>query len=403
MNVQKLFALSTDVPIRPLTLKFLSSVTEQNYQAQLRDESLPLLRLALISAIFAISAFYPADKVLFPNDYEVMWILRTFLMLPAVIIVIGISFLPCFNKYRNILSSFTVLVSGWSMAFGIYWYGEPGLLYFTCGTVIVAIFSYIMLGLPIIYATVTTWIFVLATAIAIISSPSHLALKVGAIHLLLVSYVCLTIAAYRIENLSRRLYYRSLQLIYEQEHARNTEKQRMAWLESMAKFFKHEVNNYISVVRTSLDLISQRANELFRIDPYIKRAKKGIQMIDSIAKNVNNATSIESALRIEPRDMVAVNRLIQEQVEFYQTQYPGCEFLYQSNRRCLAIHGVDNHFKQTLDNLVKNAVDYHMKGTPIIISLTQHQKAFAVLEVINKGPLLPCRPKWYIRFILLLP
>lgn len=388
MNPRRLFGLESDAPIHALTLKFSSSAIEQGYQARVHEQSLPLYRSILVAAILAIAAFYPSDKALFPNDYVLMWGLRTFLMIPAAVVALVLSFLSYFARYRDFCSCLAVSASGWSMALGVYWYGEPGLMYFTFGTSIVAMFSLLLMGLPTLFAAATTWPFVMAAAAAIIHSSPQLALTAAATTLLLVACLSLTIAAYRTENLSRRLYYKSMQLVEEQEHIRTSEEQRSIWLENMAEFFRHEVRTCIRGIQTSLELLTRRSAESLLIEPYIERARRGIEMIDAIARGVTTATSIESAVYSEQRATFALATLVAEQVEGYRINYLGCEFVYRPDESLLPVSGRDDLFIQLLNNLVANAVDYHVEGTPIVISLAR-QRDFAVLEVTNTGPLLP--------------
>lgn len=388
MSLSTLFGLAGDVPMHALTLRFYAKELEKSYQAQLHEQSLPLFRLTLFVAICAISVFYPADKIIFPDDYALMWDLRTFVMLPSVALALLFSTLASFDRYRKLFGWFAVSASGFSMAFGIFWYGKVGLMYFTFGTTIVAMFSLVLIGLPIMFATVTTWTFVLAATAAIVHSSSQPILTFAASNLLLVSCLILTIAAYRTENLSRRLYYKSMQLVEEQERIRAAKEQRSVWLENMAAFFRHEMKTCIRGLQTSLDLLTQRSAESLPIGPYVERARRCSETIDAIARGVATATSIESAIHREERISFELAPLVEEQVEVYRENYQDCCFIYQCDQRLLPVFGQVELIVLLLNNLVANALDYHVQGTPITIALGR-RRACAVLEVTNKGPLLP--------------
>jgi len=244
--------------------------------------------------VFAITTFYPSDMALFPDDYQLMWGLRTALVLPAVILALGASFLRSFPRLRVPLVWLAVSASGWAMLFGLLWYGVPGLTYFTSGTIIAAMFGLLMLGLQFVFAMFTTWSFVLAAVAAIAYEAPEPLVATTAVQILLVSCAILTIAAYRIQSLSRRLYLKSLQVIDAQERARASEAHRSLWLEQMAGFFRHELKNSVLGVETSLELLTRHTSDASPLRPYVDRAQKGIQLIDSIARGVSNATSLES-------------------------------------------------------------------------------------------------------------
>jgi len=203
--------------IHPLTLRFVSRPLEQAYQAHLNEESLPLVRLVLVAAVFNITVFYPSDRALFPQGYELIWLLRTTLMLPAVILTFVLTFWSNFYKYRAPFIWLAVSASGWVMPFGVFWYGPSGVMYFALGTIMIATFGLLMLGLPFVFSILTTWSFVLAVSGAIAYVVTDLSVAVTIIQLLIISCTILTVAAYRFENFSRRLFYRSRQLIAEQE------------------------------------------------------------------------------------------------------------------------------------------------------------------------------------------
>jgi signal transduction histidine kinase len=378
--------------INRLTLRFSSSPIERAYQEQVNEESLPLLRLSLAAAVFTIIVFYPSDKALFPQAYQLMWGLRTALCLPAVILCFGLSFVPSFPRYRGPSVWLAVSASGWPMPFCIVWYGEPGLTYFTSGTILVAMFALLMLGLPIVFAVLTTWSIVVASVGAITYVAPQPPLASTASQLLLVSCTVLTVAAYRTELLSRRLYLKSLQLIEEQERLRASEAQRSRWLEQMAGFFRHELKNSILGVQTSLQLLMRRTSEASALRLLVDRAKKGIELIDAIACGVSHATSVESTVYREQPAFLRLDPLVREALATYRNAYPACQFVYQCDDPSLAIIGREERVAQMLNNLVTNAVDHHAQGTPIAIGLAR-KDATACLEVANKGPLLPAEPE----------
>lgn len=54
----------------------------------------------------------------------------------------------------------------------------------------------------------------------------------------------------------------------------------------------------------------------------------------------------------------------------------------------MEVQGREERLIQMLDNLLTNAVDHHTKRTPITVRVAR-QDGRAIVEVANKGPLLP--------------
>jgi len=198
------------------------------------------------------------------------------------------------------------------MPFGVFWYGTSGVMYFTLGAIMVATFGLLMLGLPFVFTILTTWSFVLAIAGAIAYVVPDFPVAVTTIQLLIVSCMILTVAGYKVRELVSPLV---LQVTVAYRGTRTSCAKRSIWLGQMAGFFRHEIKNSILGVQTALELLTRHTGDVSPLRPYVDRAKKGIQLIDSIARGVSNATSIESTFHGEKLVAVRLDSLVQDELE----------------------------------------------------------------------------------------
>ena len=163
-------------------------------------------------------------------------------------------------------------------------------------------------------------------------------------------------------------------------------RKRISWLQTLARFLRHELKNATVGVRTSLELIERRTRDR-SIDAYIQRARKSMGFMNTLLESVGNASSLEASIYQDARSHLDLSELISTCMEEYRSNYSANRFVV----KCLAgiaILGNEDRVRQMLDKLVSNAIDHSKPETPIIISLEKRENQ-AVLSVINEGAKLP--------------
>jgi len=127
----------------------------------------------------------------------------------------------------------------------------------------------------------------------------------------------------RIQSYDTELASRSLRL--EKEVAVRTleltasNRKRILWLETMARFLRHELKNSTVGVKTSLDLIERRSLRNQPIDVYLARARKSMANMNTLLTSVGDASTLEATLYQEHRARLDFSALIRYEIDQYRS------------------------------------------------------------------------------------
>ena len=160
-----------------------------------------------------------------------------------------------------------------------------------------------------------------------------------------------------------------------------------SYLESMAGRLSHELRTPVAVVRSSLENLKlSPSGEEARV--YIERAEEGIARLTKILQRMTEASRLEQSLRAAERERYDLVSVVRGCIEGYRLAYPASQFVLQLPDRPLTVDGSPDLAAQMLDKLVENAVDFSPASEAIRVDLAERHGQ-ALLEVQNKGPLLP--------------
>lgn len=158
------------------------------------------------------------------------------------------------------------------------------------------------------------------------------------------------------------------------------------YLENMSSKLSHEIRTPLAVVKSSIENL-----EAFDLPEeslaYTQRAREGIDRLNRIITNMNEATRLEQTLQTTDRDRFALSSLVGSCIEGYRLAYPEHKFDFQGATDNTEIIANPDLIAQMLDKLIDNAVDFSTQGSAILISV--HSGKNIILEVSNTGPLLP--------------
>lgn len=163
-------------------------------------------------------------------------------------------------------------------------------------------------------------------------------------------------------------------------------KQHNGFLENMPRTLRHEINNPLNTLSTSLQNL---AEEYPGIDSskYLESAKRGVHRIGSIVQNLADAANLEEALEAEELEEIDLNKLLTSYVANCGASHANVTFEYSSSSTPAMVLVSDFRIEQMLDKLIDNAVDFHRSDTPISV----HLECFgdiAQIAVANRGPAL---------------
>ena len=173
---------------------------------------------------------------------------------------------------------------------------------------------------------------------------------------------------------------RSVSNMLEKLHQHNT------FLESMPRTLRHEINNPLNTLSTSLQNL---AEEYPQVDDskYLASAKRGVHTIGSIVQNLADAANLEEALEAEELEPVDLGELLSSYVANSAQAHKGIRIAYQGPKSQAIAMISDYRIEQMMDKLVDNAIDFHRKGTAVRVQLDCFPGTLQI-SVSNRGPVL---------------
>ena len=167
-------------------------------------------------------------------------------------------------------------------------------------------------------------------------------------------------------------------------------RQRVDWLERMAHFLRHELDNKILGISSTLDRIEHN-DETGRFADYVDRGRRTTTQMHRLLEDVAEATGLEAALAAEDKQVLDLGSLVEAQGAGYVEVYPHIRFRVDTESN-VPILGNADRLVQLTDNLVANAVEHVGSSNVVSISLRRYGGA-ALLKVENLGDPLPenCR------------
>lgn len=163
--------------------------------------------------------------------------------------------------------------------------------------------------------------------------------------------------------------------------------QHTQFLESMPRTLRHEINNPLNAVSTSLQNLEQEIPAM-EANKYLESAKRGVLRIGVIVQNLADAANLEDALESEELEVVDLQELLRSYVGNCHNAHPECQFVFRGCTGPAPARVADYRIEQLLDKLIDNAVDFHWPGSPIRIHLDIVRDQIEI-TVANRGPLLP--------------
>ncbi len=181
-------------------------------------------------------------------------------------------------------------------------------------------------------------------------------------------------------HLEKTIEIRTLQLT-------DANKKRIFWLETMARFLRHELKNSSVGIKTSLDLIERHMTEKQKISTYLVRARKSMTNMNALLQSASNASDLEASLYKERREPFDLSLIVNAHLETYASIYPDVTIDIECQSDVFIL-GNDSRLIQLLDKLISNAVEHSFSYAPIEVFVKkQHENA--QLIVSNRGDALP--------------
>jgi two-component system sensor histidine kinase ChvG len=159
------------------------------------------------------------------------------------------------------------------------------------------------------------------------------------------------------------------------------------FLENMPRTLRHEINNPLNTLSTSLQNLEGESSEAAKTR-YLESAKRGVDRIGMIVQKLADAASLEDALEAEEFEVVNLFDLVQSYLANCRTTHANRQFDYQGTHHPVNSEVSDYRIEQLLDKLIDNAVDFSEPGSTITVGLTTDVD-FLTLFVTNEGAQIP--------------
>ena len=163
--------------------------------------------------------------------------------------------------------------------------------------------------------------------------------------------------------------------------------QHNTFLQRMPRTLRHEINNPLNTVMTSLDQLAREVRDVAE-SKYLESARRGILRIGAIVQNLADAASLEESLASEDLDVVDIRALMDSYVTNCRTVHKNHTFVFSAPPGPILANVADYRIEQMLDKLIDNAVDFHRANSPIRLQLDAHRDTLQI-TVANRGPMLP--------------
>lgn len=159
------------------------------------------------------------------------------------------------------------------------------------------------------------------------------------------------------------------------------------FLERMPKTLRHEINNPLNTVSTSLQNLAMEIPES-QSSKYMESARRGVLRIGSIVQYLADAVSLEESLKATDKEVIDLGVLLKQYVTNCQLTRADMRFTYNGPRHPIYVELSDHSIEQLMDKIIDNAIDFQTPDTEIKIQLTT-LKDDAQIVVSNYGPTLP--------------
>ncbi len=159
------------------------------------------------------------------------------------------------------------------------------------------------------------------------------------------------------------------------------------FLENMPRTLRHEINNPLNALSTSLQNLEFEESADAR-QKYLDAAKRGVMRIGMIVQNLADAASLEDALDAEELEVINLYELVQNYVSNCRSIHQARDFRYQGVEYDIFTKASDYRIEQLLDKLIDNAIDFSEEGSTITVGINSDANNLQ-LFVTNQGPVIP--------------
>ena len=152
---------------------------------------------------------------------------------------------------------------------------------------------------------------------------------------------------------------------------------------NIPRTLRHEVNNPLNTISTSLENLAHETDESQR-QLYLERAKRGLRQMSILVQQLAESASLEQSLASDEMERVDLSSLLRQYLSNYQSNHPELLLEVELDDSPTWINCADFRIEQLLDKLLDNAADFSASENPL--SITLHKtKGLVDITIANQG------------------
>jgi signal transduction histidine kinase len=350
------------------------------FDAQFAEQTIFSLKVTMPISCLLHILMLVLDAKLFPDQFYILLIHRTFIVLGCFCVFVATFFRPAAEKLPSLvipvwlLTAISVATTAVTLKDGIFLQMSAIIinLFYVCGFIRTKFLNSVICCV-LIYVTINSVLFVWDAG-SIQYYYANFKLSYATIIGLSLSYI--------IELSERKNFILTRQL--------KREKQRLdehsAWLRQLATFLRHEVRQPVAQINSSVELSALRRHDEAALEGHLTDAIKATRHVWNLIERASRATDAEAYVREGQRERIDLQQLLSGLVQSFTNTYSGVEFKYHSQDEIYAFADPDL-IKEATGNLLSNAASFAEEQTVIDVFL-QRRGSMAEIRVCNKGPLI---------------
>ena len=145
--------------LHPVTLSFVDECAswEVDYRRTAARDNTTNHRLCHVAALFFIGAWAVVDRVFYPEHAATYQLIVFGVLTPVLLVSLGLTFLPGYQRWQQVLFAGDVVVVGGALAVKIALAGHADIQPLFFGIVFTYVFNYAFVRLDFLAATVAGW------------------------------------------------------------------------------------------------------------------------------------------------------------------------------------------------------------------------------------------------------
>jgi len=200
-----------------------------------------------------------------------------------------------------------------------------------------------------------------------------------------VTFISLLLSYMR-EQSQRQLFASALEIAELREETERQQLGQISWLRNLSRYLEHELRNHVFIVQSNLEFLEQNTDDAY--GPFVRRSLRSVNKLSDLCDSVGEASTLESALRLDSYHSVNFSRMVAERVLERVRDFGEANPIELEVEPNLWVNGSESRLLQVFDHLLNNALDYSSEDAFVGIEVKGIARS-VYFTVHNRGEALP--------------